>query len=130
MSLTDWNKVMPTLTSVSFNNSCPRTFNSFPRDSLYDSSPSSVSSPRSICCARVFDSRAFRTWPRDRTLSNCSLSLGSFKPFETTRSRASDVASRMGNETSASRLNSNGTVVGVTVRLISIQPGGYFKLLE
>ena len=109
-------------TSANFVNSWPKALSRFPSASRYVSSPSSVSWPRSACWARVFDSRASSTCPSDSTFKSCNLSPGSLSPLETIRRSATDVANRIGSDGSARRVNKRGTVVGVTVRLISIQP--------
>ena len=57
------------------------------------------------------------------------MSPGSFKPFDTMRNKETEVARRIGREESASSVNKRGTVVGVTVRLISIQPNNEKLLL-
>lgn len=88
--------VMVVHTSTNFVNSRPRTLRSFPRASRYDSSPSSVSDPRSSCCARVLDSIASMTCPSESTLRSCNLSPGSLRPFEMIRNSATEVASRIG----------------------------------
>lgn len=62
------------------------------------------------------------TGPRESTLINCSLSKGSLRPFDINLSKATDVARRIGSDVSVSRVMNSGTVAGVTVKLMSIQP--------
>lgn len=68
------------------------------------------------------------TWARESTLMSCSLSPGSLRPFDTIRSKANEVASLIGSDGSDSNVNRRGIVLGVTVRLISIQPDLFLQI--
>lgn len=59
---------------------------------------------------------------------SCSLSPGSLRPFDTIRSRATEVASLIGSDGSDSNVNSSGIVLGVTVKLMSIQPDLFYQV--
>src|SRR5216683_4467244 len=62
------------------------------------------------------------TCPRERTFISWSLSAGSLRPLETIRRRAPATAIRTDNDGSDNKVKRRGTVVGVTVRLMSTQP--------